>query len=155
MNHHVRRLAAIVFGLAAVLAMGCASTTDDTAVTEAQRQLEERERELAASEAALRERDERIEALSQELETAKLPPVAAAPPKQSGPVLCATPEWREWVAQIQQALLDAGHSPGPIDGIVGELTLGAVKDYQEANALSTDEGLSYATVEALGVEIER
>ncbi len=80
MNRHVGRLAVVGFGLASMLAVGCASSTDSMTASDTHRQLEERERELAAAEAALRERDERIESLSTELQSSRLPAVSAPPP---------------------------------------------------------------------------
>lgn len=70
------------------------------------------------------------------------------------PVLCETNASRDVVTQIQQALQRAGHSPGPIDGIIGEQTLGAVKSFQQEKQLPTG-GLTYATIDALGVTVKR
>lgn len=58
------------------------------------------------------------------------------------------------MSSIQRALLNAGHSPGPIDGIIGKETLGAVKSFQQEKKLPTG-GLTYATINALGVTVKR
>jgi peptidoglycan hydrolase-like protein with peptidoglycan-binding domain len=42
------------------------------------------------------------------------------------------------VSRLQQLLEDAGHSPGPIDGIFGPRTEAAVRSYQEAKQLNVD-----------------
>ena len=67
-------------------------------------------------------------------------------------VLCETNLTRDKGTQIQQALQNAGHNPGPIDGIIGSLTHAAMKSYQEANNLATG-GLTYKTVKSLGVSL--
>ncbi len=42
---------------------------------------------------------------------------------------------RERVHQIQQALLDAGFNPGPVDGLWGSNSADAMLDFQEAHDL--------------------
>jgi peptidoglycan/xylan/chitin deacetylase (PgdA/CDA1 family) len=44
----------------------------------------------------------------------------------------------ERIAALQELLLDAGYSPGPVDGIFGPLTEAAVRGAQEALALEKD-----------------
>jgi len=70
------------------------------------------------------------------------------------PVLCETNATRETVRTIQTALYNAGHSPGPIDGIIGRETLAAVKSYQTEKGLASG-GLTYATIDSLGVKVGR
>ncbi|NIS28837.1 MAG: peptidoglycan-binding protein, partial [Actinobacteria bacterium] len=41
------------------------------------------------------------------------------------------------VFEIQRALADAGHDPGPIDGIYGGLTEQAVAGFQSARAMAS------------------
>jgi hypothetical protein len=70
------------------------------------------------------------------------------------PILCETNATPTTVRSIQQALEGAGHKPGPIDGLLGSQTLGAVRSYQQAKGLATG-GLTYATIDSLGVTIGR
>ncbi|MDH4069909.1 MAG: peptidoglycan-binding protein [Ignavibacteria bacterium] len=67
-------------------------------------------------------------------------------------VLCETNMTRDMVKQLQIALRDAGHNPGPIDGVVGSLTLAATKSYQTEKGLATG-GLTYETIRSLGVRL--
>ncbi len=70
------------------------------------------------------------------------------------PVLCETNATRSTIMSIQQALKASGHDPGPIDGVIGHQTLAATKSYQQTNGLASG-GLTYATIDALGVQIGR
>jgi hypothetical protein len=70
------------------------------------------------------------------------------------PVLCETNATRSTVRSIQQALDSAGHSPGAIDGVLGRTSLAAVRSYQQAKGLATG-GLTYATIDSLGVKVGR
>lgn len=56
----------------------------------------------------------------------------------------------EDVRGLQQALIDAGHSPGTVDGIFGQSTERAVKSYQKAAKLTADGKAGKNTVRALG-----
>lgn len=51
---------------------------------------------------------------------------------------------------IQKALIAAGLDPGPVDGIYGPLTEGAVREYQSANGLDPDGIVGPITWLALG-----
>lgn len=66
------------------------------------------------------------------------------------PVVCETNMTTAGVRELQRALRDAGHDPGPIDGVYGKLTQNAVKSFQATKGLASG-GLTLATVEALGV----
>lgn len=66
-------------------------------------------------------------------------------------ILCDTNMTRDRIAQIQTALLKAGHNPGAMDGVVGRSTMQAVNAFQRANNLPVDNYLNIATVRALGV----
>jgi Putative peptidoglycan binding domain len=57
------------------------------------------------------------------------------------------------VREIQQALADRGHDPGPIDGFYGEKTARAVVSFQLANGLVADGEVGPKTAEALGIEL--
>jgi len=47
-------------------------------------------------------------------------------------------EGPERIRLIQQALHAAGYDPGPVDGKLGRLTQGAIREFQEAHRLSVD-----------------
>ena len=66
-------------------------------------------------------------------------------------ILCDTNMTRGRITQIQQALLKAGHNPGPIDGVIGGDTMKAVNAFQRKKGLPVDQYLNIATVKALGV----
>jgi len=65
-------------------------------------------------------------------------------------ILCETNTSGDIVRRMQRALDAAGHSPGPIDGIVGRETMAALKGYQTQKGLPTG-GLTLATLKSLGV----
>jgi hypothetical protein len=50
----------------------------------------------------------------------------------------ATPEGSRQVRDVQRLLRRLGEAPGPIDGLYGPLTTGAVQRFQEAHALAVD-----------------
>jgi peptidoglycan hydrolase-like protein with peptidoglycan-binding domain len=58
----------------------------------------------------------------------------------------------ETVRQVQQALKDKGHDPGPVDGIVGKRTSKALKDFQKAEGLQPTGKLDSETMAVLGME---
>jgi hypothetical protein len=68
------------------------------------------------------------------------------------PVLCQTNMTRTTIRDLQIALRDAGHNPGPIDGIYGSQTSAAVRSYQQAKSLPTG-GLTLDTLKKLGVNL--
>jgi len=57
----------------------------------------------------------------------------------------------EWVARVQTALLAAGFSPGPLDGVAGDLTEAAVCRFQTAKHLMVDGIVGPVTSAALHV----
>jgi hypothetical protein len=57
----------------------------------------------------------------------------------------------EWVQRLQEALLDAGFDPGPVDGDFGDLTEQAVLDFQESSELQVDGIVGPMVWNALGV----
>jgi len=67
-------------------------------------------------------------------------------------VMCETNLSYNHVRQIQKALHDAGHHPGPIDGVIGYQTLAAVESYQQQKGLAVG-GLTHETVSSLGVKL--
>lgn len=66
------------------------------------------------------------------------------------PVLCETNMSRDVILDLQRALSQHGHAPGPIDGAYGRQTRAAVRQYQLAQGLPTG-GLTMATLARLGV----
>jgi peptidoglycan hydrolase-like protein with peptidoglycan-binding domain len=56
------------------------------------------------------------------------------------------------VRQVQQALSNKGHDPGPVDGIMGPRTRAAVEAYQRSQNLSSSSGLDQRTLDSLGVQ---
>lgn len=66
-------------------------------------------------------------------------------------ILCKTNTTPDIVRDMQRALDSAGHSPGPIDGIVGRETLAALKGYQQEKGLA-EGGVTLATLKSLGVQ---
>ena len=66
-------------------------------------------------------------------------------------ILCETNIRPGTVQALQRALHNAGHDPGPIDGVVGRATLDAVASYQRAKGLPSG-GLTLATLDSLGVQ---
>ncbi len=68
------------------------------------------------------------------------------------PVLCETNMNAGTIMDIQRALKAKGFDPGPIDGVYGGRTQGAVRQFQQANKLVTG-ALTMKTIKALGVNI--
>jgi Putative peptidoglycan binding domain len=56
------------------------------------------------------------------------------------------------VRQVQEALKDKGHDPGPIDGVMGSQTKQALRDFQKANGLKQTGTLDTQTKEKLNIE---
>lgn len=69
-------------------------------------------------------------------------------------VLCETNATRQLVSSIQRALEKKGHSPGPIDGIIGSQTMAALSSFQKEKSLPSGR-LTLATLDALGVTASR
>lgn len=65
-------------------------------------------------------------------------------------VMCETNLTSDIIMDVQNALKNAGHDPGPIDGIMGRLTRGALSSYQKEKGLAAG-ALTYQTIETLGV----
>ncbi len=66
------------------------------------------------------------------------------------PILCETNTTPDVVRKLQLALRDAGHNPGPIDGVLGRETMAAVNAYQKANGLASGQ-LTMETLRKLKV----
>jgi hypothetical protein len=67
-------------------------------------------------------------------------------------ILCETNVDSSTIARIQQALLNSGHNPGPIDGVLGSKTHAAVKSFQREHGLATG-GLTHETISKLGINL--
>lgn len=62
-------------------------------------------------------------------------------------------QWaKDDVKKAQQALQQAGHDPGPIDGVVGPQTRQAIKDFQSSSGLQQTGTLDAETAQKLGVQ---
>ena len=73
-----------------------------------------------------------------------------------GLISAQSPELRRTsglVLDVQQALAEKGHDPGPIDEIMGPRTRSAVEAFQKASGLPVDGQLDDATLDRLGVPI--
>ena len=58
---------------------------------------------------------------------------------------------QDQIKQIQQALKDKGHDPGPIDGNMNARTQQAIRDFQKSQKLTVTGTLDSSTASALGV----
>jgi hypothetical protein len=67
-------------------------------------------------------------------------------------IFCETNMNADVIKRIQLALRDAGHDPGPIDGVIGYETRMAIESYQRANNLAVGE-LTYETIENMGLTL--
>ena len=56
------------------------------------------------------------------------------------------------VKEVQEALREKGHNPGPADGVMGPRTQQALRNFQQANNLQATGTLNAETAAALGVE---
>lgn len=56
------------------------------------------------------------------------------------------------IKEVQEALKDKGHDPGPVDGIMGARTKEALKSFQTASNLQPTGTLNAETAQQLGVE---
>ena len=67
-------------------------------------------------------------------------------------ILCETNVNASIIRQVQMGLRDAGHNPGPIDGVIGYQTQAALKSYQRANNLA-EGGLTYETLRHMNISL--
>lgn len=65
-------------------------------------------------------------------------------------ILCETNVNEDVVTRLQRALQTNGHSPGPIDGVIGRQTMAAVTAYQRERGLPSGQ-LTMETLKALDV----
>lgn len=70
---------------------------------------------------------------------------------QWSPVLCQVNMTRARIQDIQRALKKQGFYAGPIDGVVGSLTVSGMRKFQKAKGLIPTRVLTIETVQALGV----
>ena len=60
----------------------------------------------------------------------------------------------ETVAEVQEALNEAGFDCGDVDGSLGEMTKAAIESYQEANGIDVTGTITNAVLESFGIEKE-
>ena len=53
--------------------------------------------------------------------------------------------------KVQQALVDAGFNPGPVDGVSGAKTVAAIESFQKQNGIPAGK-LTKKTLRAMGVD---
>jgi peptidoglycan hydrolase-like protein with peptidoglycan-binding domain len=58
------------------------------------------------------------------------------------------------IAEAQRALKDIGFDPGSVDGVLGQQTRQAVRDFQRIKGLRVTGDLDHETREALGIRAE-
>lgn len=68
------------------------------------------------------------------------------------PILCETNATPQVISSLQRSLSAKGHNPGPIDGVLGSQTMGAVRSYQREKGLVTGQ-LTMETLKALDVSL--
>ena len=54
--------------------------------------------------------------------------------------------------KVQQALVNAGFNPGPVDGVSGAKTVAAIEGFQKQNGIPTTGKLTKKTLRTLGVD---
>ena len=59
------------------------------------------------------------------------------------------------IAQIQRSLHEVGYNPGPVDGVYGPRTRGALRSFQNDHYLHGDGQLTERTLKALDIPYER
>ncbi len=68
------------------------------------------------------------------------------------PILCETNVTGDIIRQLQQALNQKGYKAGPVDGIYGARTTGAVRAYQREEKIPGDGQLTIELVDALKIK---
>lgn len=68
-------------------------------------------------------------------------------------IVCEQDITENMIRQIQEALLNKGFNPGPIDNIFGKQSKAALRNFQDANGLLPGH-LDFETVNALGMDIQ-
>ncbi len=66
-------------------------------------------------------------------------------------ILCDVNATTEKIMEVQKALQAGGYYSGPIDGVLGPVTMDGITAYQKAKGLAADGYLTMDTVKALGV----
>lgn len=68
-------------------------------------------------------------------------------------VVCETNATPDLIRKVQVALKKSGHTPGPIDGVLGSQTLHGARSYEKANGLAVSRSgvITYETMKSLGV----
>lgn len=75
-------------------------------------------------------------------------PAVAAQPDDGDDVVKMTPAI---MRKVQQALVDAGFNPGPVDGVSGAKTVAAIESFQKQNNIPAGK-VTKRTLRAMGVD---
>jgi Putative peptidoglycan binding domain len=78
--------------------------------------------------------------------------IGSGPETSTGSRSAGSTAGQQDVRQVQEALKDKGHDPGPIDGVMGSQTKQALRDFQKANGLKQTGTLDTQTKEKLNIE---
>ena len=72
----------------------------------------------------------------------------------SMPAFYAFADSSKTVLDVQKQLKGLGYDPGPVDGVLGKQTEGAIKKFQSSNNLAVTGVVDSSTASILGVQIE-
>lgn len=89
-----------------------------------------------------------IQSIESAASTPDAQPAAAAQPDDGDDVVKMTPAI---MRKVQQALVNAGLNPGPVDGVSGAKTVAAIESFQKQNNLPTGK-VTKRTLRAMGVD---
>jgi peptidoglycan hydrolase-like protein with peptidoglycan-binding domain len=139
---------------AALFVSGCATTTQDqTMVTRLQMRVGELERQLDSKDQRITELEYNLKDLSYNINRVKEQPRAAAPVTRPAADLAAGDgeiiRVNASVADVQQALKNAGYYNGTVDGKLGPMTRQSIMKFQESKNLKADGIIGRQTWELL------
>lgn len=131
---HVQFSALIVAGV--VLTAGCASTRARKAdpQMDQQAQMAQMQSDLAAKDQQIQELQYQLQGQQSALSSQSNFSSDSVSSKSSSYIRVSGVS----VRQVQQALLNKGYDPGPVDGKMGKKTKSAIKQFQRSNNLKAD-----------------
>jgi len=68
------------------------------------------------------------------------------------PVLCEVNMSKDIIVSLQKALSKRGYQPGPVDGVMGRGTMGAIRKFQKDNKMANG-GLTIEMLDKLGIKL--